>query len=348
MSRFLSYLVRSRSPLLTVTAACFVFVGNAQSQERRVDECCSVISIDRENSVVYARHTETGRVLQVGVDMLDIRSVRIGDRVGATLTDDSAVVTSIAGVDRNYTTVVTMPDDWRSTRSFEPVPDDLDDCCDIISIDGENMIVYARHTETGRILQFPVDEVDIRSVRIGDRVGDTPAILVTPAVPQSAIVRPGNDILDVGFLFRPRKIEECCTIVANAELLGVTGRLVVEAPEGVSGHSVTVLQAGTRVRNWYGNAVVDLLPGDYDITLNGVLVTGVRVNRQMDTTIRSGALSVNLTDDSGWAVYDEAQETRFNNHYGTATIALPIGVYAVSIAGGWLRIEIVDGEVTTL
>ncbi len=144
--------------------------------------------------------------------------------------------------------------------------------------------------------------------------------------------------------------EQIITIVANPELLGVTGRVVVDAPEGVSTFSVQVVKEGTseRVRNWYGNADVDLLPGDYDITLNGVLVTGVKVNRQMDTTIRCGALSVNLTDDSGWAVYDEAQETRFNSHYGTATIALPIGVYAVSIAGGWLRIEIVDGQVTTL
>ena len=97
-----------------------------------------------------------------------------------------------------------------------------------------------------------------------------------------------------------------------------------------------------------GNAGVDLLPGDYDITLNGVLVTGVRVSRQMDTTIRCGALSVNLTDDSRWQVFDEAQETRFNEKYGTATIALPIGVYAVRIAGGWLRIEIGDGVVATI
>ena len=98
----------------------------------------------------------------------------------------------------------------------------------------------------------------------------------------------------------PDDVDECCTIVANPELLGVTGRVVVDAPEGVYDFGVEVFQAGTRVRNWYGNAVVDLLPGDYDITLNGVLVTGVKVNRQMDTTIRSGALSVNLTDDSGW------------------------------------------------
>ncbi len=146
------------------------------------------------------------------------------------------------------------------------------------------------------------------------------------------------------------KLEECCNIISNPELLGVTGRVVVDAPEGVSSFRVEVFEAGTRerVRDWYENADVDLLPGNYDIKLNGVLLTGVEVNRQMDSTIRCGALSVNLSDGSFWAVYDEAQETRFNSAYGSATIALPIGVYAVSIAGGWLRIEIVDGVVTTL
>ena len=142
----------------------------------------------------------------------------------------------------------------------------------------------------------------------------------------------------------------CCDIVTNPELLGVSGRVVVDALEGVSDFRVQVFEAGTdqRVRNWYGNASVDLLPGDYAVVLNGVLVTGVRVNRQMDTTIRSGALTINLSDGSRWMVFDEAQETRFTDNYGTGTIALPVGVYAVSMAGGWLRIEIVEGEVTTL
>ncbi len=36
-------------------------------------------------------------MLQAGVDMLDIRNVEIGDEVGFTLTDDTAVVTRIAG-----------------------------------------------------------------------------------------------------------------------------------------------------------------------------------------------------------------------------------------------------------
>jgi len=68
----------------------------------------------------------------------------------------------------------------------------------------------------------------------------------------------------------------------------------------------------------------------------------------MDTTIRCGTLSVNLSGNSNWAVFDEAQETRFDDTYGTATIALPIGVYAIRVAGGWVKIEIKDGEVTTL
>ncbi len=145
-------------------------------------------------------------------------------------------------------------------------------------------------------------------------------------------------------------LNSCCTVVANPELLGVSGRVVVDAPEGVSSFHVEVFEPGAsvRVRDWYGNSGVDLLPNDYVITLNGVLVTGVRVSRQMDTTIRSGALSVSLSDGSHWEVFDEAQETRFNDTYGTDTIALPIGVYAVRIAGGWLRIEIEDGVVTAI
>ena len=271
MSRLFSYRVRSRSHFLVLAATCFLFVGNVQGQEEKgdIEECCTVMSIDGENLIVYARHMETGRVLQFGVDEADIRSVRIGDIVGATFSGETAVVTSIAGADRNYATII------RPSNDLEWPPSDI---------------------------------------------------------------------------FRPRKIEECCTIIANPELSGITGRVVVNAIEGVSSFKIEVFKAGTteRVRNWYGNSAVDLLPGDYDVKLNGVLVTGATVNRQSDTTIRCGALSVNLSDDSKWEVFDEAQETRFNNTYGTATIALPIGVYAVRVAGGWLRIEIEDGAVTTI
>ena len=298
MSRLSSYRVRSRLHLLAVTTACFLFIGNAQCQERKgqvlkLDDCCDIISIDGENQIVYARHMETGRVLQFGVDEVDIRSVRIGDKVGARFTDDMVVVTSIAGTDRDYATIIRPGNDLEWAPG---VPPDYD-------------------------LEWPPG------------------------------VQAGNDVLDIGAdLIRPDPIEECCSIIANPELSGISGRVVVDALEGVSSFHVEVFKAGTseRVKDWYGNANVDLLPGNYDINLNGVLVTDATVNRQMDTTIRSGALSVNLSDGSHWEVFDEAQETRFNDTYGTATIALPVGAYAVRVAGGWLKIEIVDGAVTTI
>lgn len=285
MSRLFSYRVHSKKHRFTVAVICFLFIGNAQCQEiedqvLKLEECCSVIAIDGENRIVYARQKETGRVLQFSVDEVDIRSVKIGDLISATFKDDTAVVTSIAGADRNYAT----------------------------------------------------------------------------------IIRPGNDILDVGSsslknlewppgdIFRPRKVEDCCNIKANPDLSGTSGRIVVDALEGVSSFRVEVFQAGTsqRIKDWFANASVDLLPGVYDIKLSGVWVMGVTVNRQMDTTILCGALSVNLSDGSQWEVFDEAQETRFTSDFGTGTIALPIGVYAVRIAGGWVRIQIEDGTVTTI
>ncbi len=317
MSRLFSYRVRSRLHLLAVTAACFLFIGNAQCQERKgqvlkLDDCCDIISIDGENLIVYARHMETGRVLQFGVDVLDIRSVRIGDMVGATFDGDAAVVTSIAGADRNYTTVVPMPDDWEPTHGFAPNPDGWAPIPP-----GLEWPPSAENIESGAVV--------VRSGIVQPAYGDFEA----PDVDDSNV---------------------CCPIVPNPELSGVSGRVVVDVLEGVSDFHVEVFKEGTseRARDWYGNASVDFLPGDYDIKLNGVLVTGAKVNRQMDTTIRCGALSVNLSDGSHWEVFDEAQETRFNDKYGTATIALPIGVYAVRVAGGWLRIEIEDGAVTTI
>ena len=306
MSRLSSYRVRSRLHLLAVTTACFLFIGNAQCQERKgqvlkLDDCCDIISIDGENQIVYARHMETGRVLQFGVDEVDIRSVRIGDKVGARFTDDMVVVTSIAGADRDYATIIRPGNDLEWPPGIPPGNAIID-----VGADSSNWIV------------------------------------------RPPGVQAGNDVLDVGS--SKLRFDFPFKVTSNPELSGVSGRVVVDALEEVASFHVEVFTAGTseRLKDWYGNAKVDLLPGSYDIKLNGVLVTDATVNRQMDTTIRCGALSVNLSDGSHWEVFDEAQETRFNDTYGTATIALPIGVYAVRVAGGWLKIEIVDGSVTTI
>jgi hypothetical protein len=261
---------------------------------------------------------------------------------------------------------------------------DQEDCCPIIIIDGENHILYARYKDSGRVFQVRVSAEDIARVRIGDMIG---AALVEGGAVVTQIAGASRNYTSVvplpddwepthGFapspagwqpthgisgqaddpeiktfdVPQPDLGEDCCPIAPNTELLGATGRLLVHAMEGVENFRVDVFKAGTtdRAADWYGNRTNDLIPGRYDVVVNGVKLENVPIDRRSDTNIRLGALAINLSGNARWEVYDASKDTRYTDGYGSKMIALPVGKYAVKIAGGFLEIEIKDGQVTPI
>ena len=272
--------------LCGVLAAVFV-ARPAPAQETDVSVCCTIIIIDGQSHVLYARYGDSGRVFQVRVSAEDIAQVRIGDMIGAELVEGGAVVTQVAGASRNYTSVVPLSDDWNPNHTFEPSPDGWEP------------------------IQRPSGEFDVS---------------------------------------QPDFAGSCCPLAPNTELQGATGRLLVYAMEGVENFRVDVFKAGTtdRAADWYGNNTSDLIPGGYDVVVNGVKLENVAIDRRSDTNIRLGALTINLSGNTRWEVYDVSSENRYTHGYGSQTIALPVGKYAVKMAGGFLEVEIKESQVTSI
>ncbi|MHC4709180.1 MAG: hypothetical protein ACYTA3_01800 [Planctomycetota bacterium] len=266
-----------------------------------------------------------------------------------------------------------------------PVPaqeGDSEECCPIIIIDGESHVLYARYKDSGRVFQVRVSAEDIARVRIGDMIAaeltESSAVVThvagasrnyTSVVPLPHDWEPNHGFaptpegwepthgatgeisdpdIDRVIVPQPDFGEECCPMAPNTELMGATGRLLVNALEGVKNFHVEVFQAGTteRATDWYGNKTIDLIPGRYDVVVSGVKLENVAIDRRSDTTVRLGALAISLSGNAHWGVYDASKETRYTDGYGSGTIALPVGTYFVGMAGGYLEVEIKDGQVT--
>jgi len=253
---------------------------------------------------------------------------------------------------------------------------DQDVCCPVIIIDGESNILYARYEDSGRVFQVRVSAEDIAQVRIGDMIGaelvEGGAVVtqVAGASRDYTSVVPLSDDWNPNHTFDPspngwepiqRASGEfdvpqpdidavCCPIAPNTELQGATGRLLVHAMEGVENFRVDVFKAGTtdRAADWYGNNTSDLIPGGYDVVVNGVKLENVAIDRRSDTNVRLGALAINLSGNTRWEVYDVSSENRYTDGYGSKTIALPVGEYAVKMAGGVLEVEIKESQVTSI
>jgi hypothetical protein len=255
---------------------------------------------------------------------------------------------------------------------------DQEVCCPIIIIDGENQVLYARYKDSGRVFQVRVSAEDIARVRIGDMIAaeltESSAVVTQVAGasrdytsvvplphgwqpnhgfaptpdgwnPNHGINDPDIKTFDVP---QPDFGDDCCPMAPNTELMGATGRLVVNALEGVKNFHVEVFKAGTtdRAVHWYGNKTSDLMPGSYDVVVSGVKLENVAIDRRSDTSIRLGALTISLSGNTHWEVFDVSNENRYTHGYGSETIALPVGTYAVRMAGGVLEVEIKDGQAT--
>jgi FecR protein len=70
-----------------------------------------------------------------------------------------------------------------------------------------------------------------------------------------------------------------------------TGRIVLKIP-GEASASVAVFQGDAEVGRWWGQGSKSLLPGYYNVTVSGAMVSSVPVQKGMDTRIRAGVLKI--------------------------------------------------------
>jgi hypothetical protein len=293
------------------------------------EQCCPIVLVDHTSRLVSAKNPETDQVFHFRADILDIRSLRVGDLVSADF--ESGRITGIAGANRDYAMLMR----------------DGDDCCVVRDIDETSGMAVAIDPNSGEAYRFKVAADDIGSVTEGATVAIDPSsggVTVGSFEP----IHGAADKIEAHL--EPDWQDVCCPAMPNAQLTGATGRLAIATMEDSKAFSIQVYKAATdeRSKSWYSNEglTANLLPGKYDVVVNGMKLEDVYLGRGMDTQIRTGALNIMLESGTSWAVYRKDGETRVAADYGSAKIVLPIGTYFVALAGDMMEVAIIDGRVT--
>jgi hypothetical protein len=141
---------------------------------------------------------------------------------------------------------------------------------------------------------------------------------------------------------------DCCEVVANPELKGRMGRLVVHFPEEAdpSHTRVDIIHPVEQksLKGGFGSQSADLLPGIYDVDISKKRLTNVPVKSGHDTRVKVGVLRITAGQDTRIDIIDAGK--KLTGGFGAQTIGLPVGSFHVLVAGQTEGIEIQDGKVT--
>ncbi len=141
---------------------------------------------------------------------------------------------------------------------------------------------------------------------------------------------------------------DCCEIVANPELKGRMGRLIVQFPEGGKAGNTRVdifhPVEQKALAGGFGNQTVTLMPGIYDVDISKKRLPSVPVKTGHDTRVKVGLLHVSAGKDTRIDILDAGK--KLTGGYGEQTVGLPVGAFHVQVAGQTEGIEIQDGKVT--
>jgi hypothetical protein len=138
------------------------------------------------------------------------------------------------------------------------------------------------------------------------------------------------------------------TIVANAQLKGRMGRVVVAFPDAklAAETYIAVERDGQKLDGKYGEWAPELLPGKYVVRVSDVAVE-CDVRSGHDTKLRVGMFQIEAAKETFSSILAStaADAAKLHGKYGSYTIGLPIGRYAIELAGQREAIEIREGEV---
>ena len=139
-------------------------------------------------------------------------------------------------------------------------------------------------------------------------------------------------------------------IVPNPVLKGRLGRLLVTFPADtkISGTRTGVHQSGNanEIEAKYGNVQIELIPGTYDVFINGQVVAGVTIQSHQDTRIHVGVLRLSGSSSTRFGIYAPGGAEELQAKYGDNDVGLPVGEYDVSIKDVRERVKITAGTIT--
>ena len=140
----------------------------------------------------------------------------------------------------------------------------------------------------------------------------------------------------------------CCEVVANPDLKGRMGRLIIHFPEGgkAGDTRVDVFHPVEQkaLAGGYGNQTVTLLPGIYDVDISKKRLPSVPVTSGYDTRVKVGLLRVSAGKDTRIDILDAGK--KLTGGYGDQAVGLPVGAFHVQVAGQAEGVMIEDGKVT--
>lgn len=181
--------------------------------------------------------------------------------------------------------------------------------------------------------------------------GDTPA----PASADPARAKTTNEtktstVKTQSAVSRPAGGGGAFSVVANPELKGRLGRLVVSFPANtkIEGTRTSACRPGeaAEIEVKWGNTHLELLPGTYDIYINGRIVPGVTIQSKHDTLIHVGVLRFIGSSTTRFSVLAPDGKVELQVKWGDNDIGLPAGEYDVSIKDARERVKIAAGAIT--
>ena len=138
-------------------------------------------------------------------------------------------------------------------------------------------------------------------------------------------------------------------IVANAELKGRLGHIVIAFPDGAKIREARIdsFKSGdaNRIRTDYGNTTIELLPGTYDLVIDGRKVTGIPVQSHHDTRLHVGVLRLHGGKDTRFDFFEPGGQERLHTYYGETDVGLPAGDVEILINGQREKVTIEDGVI---
>ncbi len=154
----------------------------------------------------------------------------------------------------------------------------------------------------------------------------------------------------LGVRSTPPRESACCDMIPNPELKGRLGRVLVSFPAGTDKVEarIEIAKAGTTasVKTEYGGLISEMLPGTYDVTINGLKVAGVTVQSGVDTRVRAGVLQLNATGETRFDIFAPGGKSTVSTAYGEKRLGFPAGNLDVEVSGQRESVSIEDGKVT--
>lgn len=151
---------------------------------------------------------------------------------------------------------------------------------------------------------------------------------------------------------REKGVQGVFELVANPEMKGRLGRVVIAYADGVTlnpdANRTGIYKEGENKEASYGYGRIarELAPGTYDLVINGKKVSGIPVKSGHDTRIPSGVLRLHGANELRFTIHEVGEESSFKVAYGNALVGLPAGDYEIEVSGSREKFTIEPGKIT--